>query len=91
MVEFISISLDTNKKAWKEKMKQLNMHGHQYIVTGIRPEIKIGKRLSMPITAGIHAMRPAEMVDGKLKSMFQDKGYYFQIAPYVSTGLQIGF
>ena len=34
MVEFISISLDTNKKAWKEKMKQLNMHGHQYIVTG---------------------------------------------------------
>ena len=64
---------------------------HQYIVTGIRPEIKIGKRLSIPITAGIHAMRPAEMVDRKLKSMFQDKGYYFQIAPYVSTGLQIGF
>lgn len=34
MVEFISISLDTNKEAWKEKMKQLNMHGHQYIVIG---------------------------------------------------------
>lgn len=33
-VEFISISLDTNKEAWKKKMKQLNMHGHQYIVTG---------------------------------------------------------
>ena len=34
VVEFISISLDTNKEAWKKKMKQLNMHGHQYIVTG---------------------------------------------------------
>ena len=33
-VEFISISLDPNKEAWKNKMKQLNMHGHQYIVTG---------------------------------------------------------
>ena len=33
-VEFISISLDTNKEAWKNKMKQLKMHGHQYIVTG---------------------------------------------------------
>ena len=33
-VEFISISLDTNKEAWKKKMKQLKMHGYQYIVTG---------------------------------------------------------
>ena len=33
-MEFISISLDTNKEAWKKKMKQLKMHGYQYIVTG---------------------------------------------------------
>ena len=64
---------------------------HQYFVAGLRPEIKLGKHISIPITAGIHAMRPAEMVNRSLKSMFQDKGYYFQVSPYVSAGLLIGF
>lgn len=63
---------------------------HQYFIVGIRPEIKIGKHISIPITAGISAMRPTEITDRKLKSMFQDKGYYFQIAPYASAGLKIG-
>lgn len=64
---------------------------HQYFVAGLRPVIKLGKHVSIPITAGIHAMRPAEMTNRNLKSMFQDKGYYFQVSPYVSAGLQIGF
>ena len=64
---------------------------HQYLVAGFRPEIKIGKYVSIPITAGISAMRPTEITDRKLKSMFQDRGYYFQIAPYASAGLKIGF
>lgn len=67
------------------------MFSHQYIVTGFRPAIKIGKNLSVFITAGIHAIRSAEMADRNLKSLFQDKGYYFQISPYVSGGLQVGF
>ncbi|MDU1904349.1 MAG: DUF6268 family outer membrane beta-barrel protein [Dysgonomonas sp.] len=64
---------------------------HQYIVVGFRPEIKIGKHLSIPLTAGIHAIRPAEISDRKLKSMFQNREYYFQVSPYVSAGLTIGF
>lgn len=64
---------------------------HQYIVAGFRPEVKIGKYVSIPITAGISAVRPAEITNRSLKSMFQDRGYYFQISPYVSAGLQIGF
>lgn len=67
------------------------MFSHQYMVAGVRPEIRIGKKLSVSITAGIHAMRPAEMTNRNLKSLFQDRGYYFQISPYVSGGLQIGF
>lgn len=67
------------------------MFSHQYIVAGFRPEIKIGKNLSVCITVGIHAMRPAEMTNRNLKSLFQDRGYYFQISPYVSGGLQVGF
>lgn len=64
---------------------------HQYLVAGFRPEIRIGKYISIPITAGISAMRPAEITSRSLKSMFQDRSYYFQIAPYASAGLQIGF
>ena len=64
---------------------------HQYIIAGFRPEIKLGKRISIPITAGIHAMRPAEITDRSLKSMFQDRSYYFQISPYASAGLNIDF
>lgn len=64
---------------------------HQYIVAGLRPEIKIGKNVSIPITAGVSAMRPTEITNRNLKSLFQDRSYYFQISPYVSAGLQIIF
>jgi len=74
-----------------EKEENDKIFTHQYMVTGFRPEIKIGKHLSIPITAGIHAMRTAEFSDRKLKSLFKDNGYYFQISPYVSAGLNINF
>jgi len=64
---------------------------HQYFAAGFRPEIKFGKIISIPLTAGFHAMRPAQMTNRSLKSMFQNRGYYFQIAPYISAGIKIGF
>lgn len=33
-VRFVSISLDKDKSAWKSRMKELDMHGEQYIVVG---------------------------------------------------------
>lgn len=30
-VKFVSISIDTNAKAWREKMEQLQLSGHQYL------------------------------------------------------------
>lgn len=30
-VVFVSVSSDTNEQAWKGKMKELDMHGHQYL------------------------------------------------------------
>ena len=65
---------------------------HQYIVAGLRPTIKIGKKLSIPITAGINAIRPANFSERKLKAMFSSENdYYFQISPYASVGLNINF
>lgn len=64
---------------------------HQYMVGGFRPEIKIGKYVSVPLTVGVHAMRPTELTNRSLKSLFQDgASYYFKISPYVSAGLLMG-
>ena len=30
-VKFVSISIDKKEKAWRAKMKMLNMHGHQFL------------------------------------------------------------
>jgi hypothetical protein len=64
---------------------------HQYIVIGFRPEIKVGKHITIPVTLGLNAMRPTQITDRSLKTVFQDKGYYFQASPYASAGLLIGF
>lgn len=65
---------------------------HAYLVTGFRPEIKLGNKLSIPVTVGLNAWRPTQMTDRKLKSMFQkNKEYYFQASLYASIGLKMGF
>ena len=66
---------------------------HQYMVTGLRPEIKLGKSgLSIPFMVGINAYRPAFYGDRALKSMFAtDNDYYFRVSPYASAGLKYGF
>lgn len=74
-----------------EQERSDKIFSHQYMVVGLQPEVKVGKYISIPFTAGISAMRPAEMTNRSLKSLFQDRGYYFQVAPYISVGLQAGF
>lgn len=64
---------------------------HQYVVLGLRPEIKIGKRVSIPLTFGLNATRTAQITNRSLKTIFQDKGYSFKASGYASAGLQIGF
>lgn len=67
------------------------MFSHMYMIGGLRPEIKIGKKLSIPITGGISAWRPAQMNDRTLKSIFKEQNYYFQSAIYASAGLKMKF
>ncbi|HKG07565.1 MAG TPA: DUF6268 family outer membrane beta-barrel protein [Pedobacter sp.] len=64
---------------------------HQYVIFGLRPEIKFGKRVTLPLTAGLNAMRTAQINERSLKTIFQDKEYSFQSSPYISAGLQVGF
>lgn len=67
------------------------MFSHLYMIAGFRPEIKIGKSISIPLTAGVNMWRPAQITDRTLKSMFQDKEYHFSASPYASAGLKMSF
>ncbi|MCE6991814.1 DUF6268 family outer membrane beta-barrel protein [Dyadobacter sp. CY323] len=65
---------------------------HQYIVTGLRPEIILGKTgLSMSAMVGLNLYRPASYSDRTLKGMFaSNNDYYFSVSPYASVGLKMG-
>lgn len=65
---------------------------HQYIVTGFRPEVKVGEKLSVTGMAGLNIYRPASYSDRTLKGIFaSDNDYYFSVSPYASVGLKIKF
>lgn len=66
---------------------------HQYIVTGVRPEVKFGKTgLSMTAMAGLNIFRPASYSDRTFKGVFAgDNDYYFSVSPYGSVGLKMKF
>lgn len=66
---------------------------HQYIVTGFRPEIKLGKTgISIPVMTGINVYRPAYYSNRTLKGIYaMNNDYFFTISPYASIGIRYGF
>jgi len=90
----LSYALEMNgQAALLEKDGKDVMFSHQYIVTGFRPEIKIGKTgLSMTVMAGLNLYRPASFSDRTLKGVFAtDNDYYFTVSPYLSFGIKYNF
>jgi len=74
-----------------EQNGESKIFSHMYFVTGIHPEIKINKNISVPITVGLNVWRPAEMKDRKFTSIFKEgKEYYFRASFYTSIGFKIG-
>lgn len=81
------------------QMALLNREGkeaifsHQYIITGLRPELKLGKTgLSVSGMVGLNLYRPASYTDRTLKGMFaSNNDYYFSASPYLSIGLKKEF
>jgi len=64
---------------------------HQYIVTGFRPELTLGKTgLSITAMAGLNLFRPASYSDRTLKGVFAgDNDYHFSASPYASVGFKM--
>ncbi|MDR2039015.1 MAG: DUF6268 family outer membrane beta-barrel protein [Bacteroidales bacterium] len=108
LVEGLDVSVGYDFNDWFKLSYALEMNGqvallekdgkdmifsHQYIVTGFRPEIKVGKTgLSMTAMAGLNLFRPASYSDRTLKGVFAtDNDYYFSVSPYVSLGIKYNF
>src|SRR5690606_13398177 len=90
----LSYALEMNGQvALLEKDGKDVIFSHQYIVTGFRPEIKLGKTgISMTGMAGLNLYRPASYSDRTLKGVFAgDNDYYFSVSPYASVGLKMKF
>jgi hypothetical protein len=108
LVEGLDVSVGYDFNDWFKLSYALEMNGqvallekdgkdmifsHQYIVTGFRPEIKVGKTgLSMTAMVGLNLFRPASYSDRTLKGVFAtDNDYYFSVSPYVSFGIKYNF
>ncbi len=77
----------------KENGKRM-MFSHQYMVAGLRPEIRLGDSgLSFFVLGGVNINRPAEYSELTLKALFagSDDSYYFRASPYASAGIRFGF
>ncbi len=108
LVEGLDVSASYSFNDWFKLSYALEMNGqaallqkdgkdvifsHQYIVTGFRPEIKVGKTgLSMTAMVGLNIYRPASYSDRTLKGVFAtDNDYYFSASPYMSIGIKYNF
>lgn len=90
----LSYALEMNGQvALLEKDGKDVIFSHQYIVTGFRPEVKVGKSgLSVTGMAGLNLYRPAAYSDRTLKGVFAgDNDYHFSVSPYASIGLKMKF
>lgn len=94
--KFMNISLIAEmngQTALLEKDDKDVIFTHQYMIAGLRPEIKIGKNIAIPVTVGVNIIRSAYFSDRTLKAMFKtnDNNYYFQVSPYASAGVIVNF
>ncbi len=83
----------TGEMALLEKEGKKMMFSHQYLVAGILTEFRLSEKINIPVTLGMNGLRMTEYSDRTLKAMFSSSGPsgYFDISPYISVGLQIGF
>jgi hypothetical protein len=94
--EYFSLSLAcelNGQMALLEKDNKDVIFTHQYIVSGFRPEIKLGKTgISIPVMMGMNVYRPAYYSNRTLKGIYaMDNDYFFTISPYASIGIKYGF
>jgi len=98
----LSLKLATNVSgyaAYLERNGQKEIFTQQNIITGLQPEFKIGKYISIPITAGAIFLRTGRYTKRTLAAMFESeaknedgtaRSSQFNPAFYFSAGINIG-
>ena len=98
----LSLKLVTNAggyAAYLERNAQKEIFTQQTIITGLQPEFKIGKYISIPITAGAIFLRTGRYTKRALAAMFEPeaknedgtaRSSQFNPAFYFSIGINIG-
>lgn len=89
----LSLVLDlSGQVAFLKKDGKDMMFSHQYMTGGFRPQFRLGKYVTLPLTVGVNAMRMAAYNKRTLKAMFvsSEPGGYFGVSPYLSVGFSIG-
>ena len=98
----LSLKLVTNAggyAAYLERNAQKEIFTQQTIITGLQPEFKIGKYISIPITAGATFLRSGRYTKRTLAAMFESeaknedgtaRSSQFNPAFYFSVGINIG-
>lgn len=81
----------TAQLALVERNKKELIFTHQYIIVGVRPELSINEKISIPLTLGINTTRFAYYTNRDLKSIFEDteSEAHFEISPYVGIALTL--
>lgn len=92
----LSLSLVAEMSGQGVMLKENNremMFSHQYIVMGFRPEFRVSKYISIPLTVGASMMRSAGFDERSLKGIFSNTGTDsgFKDSFYISGGIKIGF
>jgi len=66
-------------------------YSFNYLTTGIRPEIKVSKKITIPIEVGAAFAGSGSYKKRKLSSLLKNEdSYSFSTSPYVSVSLRIG-
>jgi len=67
VIELSGMTAEVNKD------NQSKILGYQQIIAGLRPEIKLGKSLSLELTAGTTLLRSFSINDRKISAIFREK------------------
>lgn len=90
----LSAIMDLNgQMAMIRKDDKDQIFSHQYLVTGLRNELTLSDKVSIPITVGINMLRMTAYSNRNIKSMFSNSGRsgYFDVSLYVSAGISVNF
>lgn len=88
--DFFSLNIVANingQLALLEKNGKDMMCTHQYITTGLSPEINFGKHICLSFVAGVNCVRPFYYNERSLRGMFTSDNYYFGTSPYAAFGI----